>query len=116
VGLGGYWSERIGFLCGIPSVIFNPNLHPEINMQGRIERPEEYVDIASKCVSEFRAKNKGNCTVILSENDEFLDNKASELELKDYYQIVWDDQQTHKFKDISRHLQLIKSLKRLPSL
>ncbi|EEZ81984.1 UPF0227 protein, putative [Vibrio alginolyticus 40B] len=29
VGLGGYWSERIGFLCGIKQVMFNPNLHPE---------------------------------------------------------------------------------------
>ncbi|WP_220718157.1 alpha/beta hydrolase YcfP [Agarivorans litoreus] len=116
VGLGGYWSERIGFLCGIPSVIFNPNLHPEVNMQGRIERPEEYIDIASKCVTEFRTKNKGNCTVVLSENDEVLDNKISEQELKEYYQVVWDKEQSHKFKDISHHLQLIKSLKRLPSL
>ncbi|MFH0281273.1 YqiA/YcfP family alpha/beta fold hydrolase [Vibrio alginolyticus] len=24
VGLGGYWSERIGFLCGIKQVMFNP--------------------------------------------------------------------------------------------
>ncbi len=28
VGPGGYWSERIGFLCGIRQVIFNPNLFP----------------------------------------------------------------------------------------
>ncbi len=56
VGLGGYWSERIGFLCGIKQVIFNPNLHPEITMQGKIDRPEEYEDIGTKCVSEFRSK------------------------------------------------------------
>ena len=24
VGLGAYWSERIGFLCGIRQVLFNP--------------------------------------------------------------------------------------------
>ena len=28
VGLGGYWSERVGFLCGIKQAIFNPNLFP----------------------------------------------------------------------------------------
>jgi predicted esterase YcpF (UPF0227 family) len=26
VGLGGYWAERIGFLCDIRQVVFNPNL------------------------------------------------------------------------------------------
>lgn len=66
VGLGGYWSERIGFLCGIKQVIFNPNLHPELTMQGRIDRPEEYEDISTKCVEKFRAKNQGRCLVILS--------------------------------------------------
>ncbi len=59
VGLGGYWSERIGFLCGIKQVMFNPNLHPENTMAGRIDRPEEYEDIATKCVDQFRAKTKG---------------------------------------------------------
>jgi hypothetical protein len=28
VGLGGYWAERIGFLCDIRQVMFNPNLFP----------------------------------------------------------------------------------------
>ncbi len=28
VGLGGYWAERIGFLCDIRQVVFNPNLFP----------------------------------------------------------------------------------------
>ncbi|WP_432453423.1 MULTISPECIES: alpha/beta hydrolase YcfP [unclassified Agarivorans] len=116
VGLGGYWSERIGYLCGIPSVLFNPNLHPERNMQGKIERPEEYLDIATKCVAEFRDKNRGNCTVVLSENDGVLDSQLSAEELQDYYPIIWDSQQAHKFQDISRHLQLIKSLRSLPRL
>ena len=26
VGLGGFWAERIGFLCGIKQAMFNPNL------------------------------------------------------------------------------------------
>ncbi len=111
VGLGGYWSERIGYLCGIRQVIFNPNLHPEENMVGRIERPEEYVDIASKCVKEFRKKNAGKCFCILSVNDEVMDNGRTEQELKDYYHISWDAREGHKFKNISPHLQAIKAFK-----
>ena len=72
VGLGGYWSERIGFLCGIKQAVFNPNLHPELNMVG---------------------------------------NGATEQELKDYYNIIWDSTETHKFKTISAHLQAIKAFK-----
>lgn len=33
VGLGGYWAERIGFLCDIRQVVFNPNLFPYENME-----------------------------------------------------------------------------------
>ena len=40
VGLGGYWAERIGFLCDIRQVVFNPNLFPNENMEGKIDRPE----------------------------------------------------------------------------
>jgi len=111
VGLGGYWSERIGFLCGIKQVIFNPNLHPELTMQGRIDRPEEYEDIATKCVSEFRTKNKENCLVILSKEDEIHDNSKTASELESYYDIIWDGTQTHKFKKISQHLQTMKAFK-----
>ncbi len=111
VGLGGYWSERIGYLCGIRQVIMNPNLHPEDNMVGKIEWPEEYLDIATKCVADFRNKNSGKCICILSSGDEVLDNGESERELKEYYDIVWDDSQTHKFRDISHHLQTIKAFK-----
>ena len=111
VGLGGYWSERIGFLCGIRQVLINPNLSPEKNMQGRIERPEEYTDIASKCVTEFRKKNAGKCICFLSVNDEVMDNSRTASELKEYYDIVWDEQQSHKFKDLSSHLQRIKEFK-----
>ncbi|WP_411905407.1 YqiA/YcfP family alpha/beta fold hydrolase, partial [Salmonella enterica] len=28
VELGGYWAERIGFLCDLGQVVFNPNLFP----------------------------------------------------------------------------------------
>lgn len=111
VGLGGYWSERIGFLCGIKQVIFNPNLHPERNMVGRIDRPEEYDDIATKCVEQYRVKNKGRCLVILSREDEFLNNQDTANELQNYYEIVWDEAQSHKFKKISQHLQTMKAFK-----
>ncbi|NAW59834.1 MULTISPECIES: alpha/beta hydrolase YcfP [unclassified Vibrio] len=111
VGLGGYWSERIGFLCGIKQVMFNPNLHPEITMQGRIDRPEEYEDIATKCVSDFRHKNQSRCLVILSQQDEVHDNRKTASELEAYYDIVWDQTQTHKFKKISQHLQAMKAFK-----
>lgn len=111
VGLGAYWSERIGFLCNIRQVMFNPNLFPSENMVGKIERPEEYDDIATKCVTEFRKKNAGKCICILSVNDEVMDNSRTANELKDYYNIVWDELQTHKFKDLSSHLQTIKAFK-----
>ncbi|EUL67252.1 hypothetical protein P838_00293 [Enterobacter hormaechei] len=113
VGLGGYWAERIGFLCDIRQVIFNPNLFPNENMEGKIDRPEEYADIATKCVSNFREKNRDRCLVILSRNDEALSSsRAAEL-LHHYYEIVWDEEQTHKFKNISPHLQRIKAFKTL---
>ncbi|WP_325892959.1 alpha/beta hydrolase YcfP [Grimontia sp. NTOU-MAR1] len=111
VGLGGFWSERIGFLSGIKQVIFNPNLFPQENMEGRIDRPEEYADIATKCVESFRAKNAGRCMVVLSKEDEILDNTRSEEVLSPYYDIVWDDTQMHKFKSISHHLQAMKAFK-----
>ncbi len=61
VGLGGYWAERIGFLCDIRRAVFNPNLFPHENMEGKIDRPEEYADIATKCVTNFREKNRDRC-------------------------------------------------------
>jgi uncharacterized protein len=111
VGLGGYWAERIGYLCGIKQVAFNPNLHPELNMAGKIDRPEEYDDIATKCVSQYRTKNSGQCLLILSANDELLDNREAAQELADYYPIIWDETQSHKFKKISQHLQAISAFK-----
>ncbi|HIF9214849.1 TPA: alpha/beta hydrolase YcfP [Photobacterium damselae] len=111
VGLGAFWSERIGFLCGIKQVMFNPNLNPQENMEGRIDRSEEYADIATKCVTDFRKKNSGKCICILSTNDEVLDNQQTKDALDDYYEIVWDETQSHKFKKISQHLQTIKAFK-----
>lgn len=113
VGLGGFWAERIGFLCGIRQVIFNPNLYPEEHMQGKIDRPEEYRDIATKCVEDFREKNRDRCLAVLSRHDEVLDSQRSAELLHEYYEIVWDEQQTHKFKNISPHLQRIKAFKTL---
>ncbi|KWU01124.1 alpha/beta hydrolase YcfP [Vibrio toranzoniae] len=111
VGLGGFWSERIGFLCGIKQVLFNPNLEPELNMVGRIDRPEEYEDIATKCVAQYRMKNKGRCLVILSRADEIHDNTKTAAALEDYYEVIWDEKESHKFKKISQHLQTISAFK-----
>ena len=111
VGLGGYWAERIGFLCGIRQAIFNPNLFPYENMTGKIDRPEEYEDIATKCVSNFREKNRDRCLTFLSRNDEVLDSQRSASELQNYYQIIWDENQTHKFKNIAPHLYEINTFK-----
>ncbi|CAJ0993557.1 hypothetical protein NVIRENTERO_00996 [Sodalis praecaptivus] len=61
VGLGGFWAERIGFLCGMRQVIFNPNLFPEENMPGKIDRPEEYVDIATNA---WRTSAKKTATAV----------------------------------------------------
>ncbi|MEB6335568.1 alpha/beta hydrolase YcfP [Serratia rhizosphaerae] len=113
VGLGGFWAERIGFLCGIRQVAFNPNLFPQEHMRGKIDRPEEYLDIATKCVADFREKNRDRCLVVLSRHDEVLDSQRSADLLHKYYEIVWDEQQTHKFKNISPHLQRIKAFKTL---
>lgn len=113
VGLGGYWAERIGFLCGMRQVIFNPNLFPYENMEGKIDRPEEYLDIATKCVSDFREKNRDRCLTILSRHDEALDNQRTAAQLHPFYEIVWDEQASHKFKNISLHLHRIKAFKSL---
>ncbi|OOR99379.1 hypothetical protein B0186_07900 [Canicola haemoglobinophilus] len=111
VGLGGYWAERVGFLCGIKQAIFNPNLFPQENMEGKIDRPEEYADIATKCVENFRVKNQGKCLVFLSKQEEILDVQRSADTLSPFYEIIWDENETHKFKKISQHLQRIKAFK-----
>ena len=85
VGLGGFWAERIGFLC----------------------------DIATKCVNNFREKNRDRCLVVLSRQDEALNSQRSAELLHHYYEIIWDEEQTHKFKNISPHLQRIKAFKTL---
>jgi len=113
VGLGGFWAERIGFLCGIRQVMFNPNLSPQDNMAGKIDRPEEYEDIATKCISDFREKNRDRCLVILSREDGVLDSSKTAEKLHHYYPVEWDKKQSHKFKDISTHLQRIKAFKNI---
>jgi len=91
--------------------MLNPNLNPEETMLDKISRPEEYSDIASKCATEFRKKNARKCICILSVNDEVMDNSRTANELKEYYDIIWDEKETHKFKDLSSHLQRIKAFK-----
>ncbi|MGL4476418.1 MAG: alpha/beta hydrolase YcfP [Shewanella sp.] len=108
VGLGGYWAERIAFLTGGYSVLINPNLWPETTMQGKIDRAEEYQDIATKCVTQFREKNQGNALVILSRQDQLLDVNAIDDCLNAYYQVHFDEQQSHKFSQLSPWLATIK--------
>lgn len=111
LGLGGYWAERIGFLLGLPVVMVNPNLFPQHNMQGLIDRPEEYEDIAAKCVSDFRIQNRGRALVLLSRVDEELDSVATARQLASYYQIHWDETQPHGFTELSPHLNDILQFK-----
>lgn len=111
VGLGGYWAERIGFLCGVRQAIFNPNLFPFENMEGKIDRPEEYLDIATKCVSDFRQKNQHRCLVFLSRQDEMLNSQRSAETLQPFYPVVWDSEASHKFKSLSPHLSQLKAFK-----
>ncbi|SPP31411.1 hypothetical protein ARAF_0536 [Arsenophonus endosymbiont of Aleurodicus floccissimus] len=108
VGLGGFWAERIRFLCNITQLMMNYNLFPYENIIGKITRLEEYLDIMTKCVDNFRQKNKHNCMLILSRHDELIDSQISANILKDYYPIIWDEKQNHKFKDLSCHLTKIK--------
>ena len=84
-----------------------------VGLGGYWDRPEEYADIATKCVTNFREKNRDRCLVILSRNDEALNSQRTSEELHHYYEIVWDEEQTHKFKNISPHLQRIKAFKTL---
>lgn len=82
-------------------------------MTGKIDRPEEYEDIATKCISDFREKNRDRCLVILSREDGVLDSQKTAEKLHHYYPVEWDEHQSHKFKDISTHLQRIKAFKNI---
>ena len=111
VGLGGYWAERVGFLCGIKQVMLNPTLFPSETLQDKIDRPEEFDDIALKCVTNFREKNKGNALVLLSSLDEVVNANRSADALAPYYDIIWDDIETHEFNKFSQYILQIKAIK-----
>lgn len=111
VGLGAFWAERIGFLNKIKSVLINPNLTPQHNMVSKIDRPEEYADIANKCITDFRDLNRQKALCILARNDEVNDNDATANQLQDYYDIVWDEEQSHKFTSLAAQLNRIKAFK-----
>lgn len=111
VGLGAFWAERIGFLNRIKSVLINPNLAPHKNMAGRIDRPEEYSDIANKCVTDFREQNRQKALCILARNDDINDNKVIANQLEAYYSIVWDEEQSHKFTSLAAQLNRIQAFK-----
>jgi predicted esterase YcpF (UPF0227 family) len=49
--------------------------------------------------------------VVLSREDEIRDNHETADALSDYYDVTWDETQTHKFKKISQHLQAMKAFK-----
>ena len=83
-------------------------------MEGKIDRPEEYADIATKCVTNFREKNRDRClAVICRVMMKRLTASGHLKSLHHYYEIVWDEEQMHKFKNISPHLQRIKAFKTL---
>lgn len=111
VGLGGYWAERVGFLCGIKQVMLNPTLFPSEILQDKIDRPEEFEDIALKCVTNFREKNKGNALVLLSSLDEVVNANRSADALAPYYDIIWDDIESHEFNKFSQYILQIKAFK-----
>ena len=111
VGLGGYWAERIGFLCGIKQVMLNPTLFPSEMLQDKIDRPEEFDDIQTKCVSHFREKNKGRALVLLSSLDEVVNANRSADALAPYYDIIWDDVENHEFNKFSQYVLQIKAFK-----
>ena len=111
VGLGGYWAECVGFLCGIKQVMLNPTLFPSEILQDKIDRPEEFEDIALKCVTNFREKNKGNALVLLSSLDEVVNANRSADVLAPYYDIIWDDIESHEFNKFSQYILQIKAFK-----
>lgn len=113
-GLGAFWAERVGFLCQIKQVLLNPNLFPHETMEGKIDRPEEYTDIASKCIDKFRDKNKDNAIVILSRHNEVFDSKRIEATLSPYYSIIWDEESPHRLQNLSCYLNDITQFKGLP--
>jgi len=51
--------------------------------------------------------------VILSRQDDALDNRRSAVLLGPYYEIIWDETDGHKFKNIAPHLQRIQAFKAL---
>ncbi|EDP99812.1 alpha/beta hydrolase YcfP [Shewanella benthica] len=111
VGLGAFWAERIGFLNRLRAVLINPNLSPEIDMVGKIDRPEEYADITSKCIASFRSKNEANALVILSRADDVNNNALVCDVMSEYYQVIWDEEQPHKFPVLASHLAQIVAFK-----
>ena len=58
-------------------------------------------------------ENRDRCLTLLSRHDGILDSQRSAEALNPYYEIVWDEQQPHKFPDVSSHLQRIKAFKTL---
>lgn len=82
-------------------------------MPGKIDRPEEYVDIATKCMDNFREKNRDRGLVLLSRQDDALDANRSAALLSPFYEIIWDEHEGHRFKNISPHLQRMLAFKAL---
>ena len=49
--------------------------------------------------------------MVLSREDEIHDNSKTAAALEDYYDVIWDEKESHKFKKISQHLQAMKAFK-----
>ncbi|VFS54774.1 Predicted esterase [Kluyvera cryocrescens] len=65
-------------------------------------------------MNNFREKNRDRCLAILSRHDDALDSQAfSGACCITITRSSWDEEQGHKFKNISPHLQRIKAFKTL---
>ncbi len=111
VGLGGYWAERIGFLCDVRQAILTPICFPQKTWKVRSTGLKSML-ISGPVRQQLPRENRDRCLVILSRRDEALDSQRSADLLHHYYEIIWDNEQTHKFKT-SPHLQRIKAFKTL---
>lgn len=61
----------------------------------------------------FPRKNKGKCLVFLSKEDGILDSQRSAALLSPFYEIVWDDVETHKFKKFPTIYNVLKPLNKV---
>lgn len=61
---------------------------------------------------ELPRENRDRCLVLLSRQDDALDVNRSAAVLAPFYEIIWDEQEGHKFKKIFLIYSACKPLKR----